>query len=163
MEKVEIHNRDMSEPAKKKEQQMCGVCFTPVESPVVTPCHHTFCDHCVNRWINEKKSDREIPCPLCRQDIRSLISERKMPAESPPEEKTMQDVLNLIRRRKEALGVPSNTLVTHETLAALVNESANTLATHETLAALVNESSNTPANCDTAPPTARRPLPSKKK
>jgi hypothetical protein len=39
----------------------CSICFNNVETPVLTPCGHSFCSKCFFRWIQEKRN-----CPNCR-------------------------------------------------------------------------------------------------
>ena len=40
----------------------CGICMNPLTSPVETPCQHSFCSQCLNRWLNASQST----CPTCR-------------------------------------------------------------------------------------------------
>jgi hypothetical protein len=43
----------------------CGICNDPFVDPVVTPCHHSYCWLCLDRWFQTSKST----CPACRKTI----------------------------------------------------------------------------------------------
>ena len=43
----------------------CGICNDPFRDPVMTPCHHSFCGQCLDRWFRLSKST----CPACRKTI----------------------------------------------------------------------------------------------
>ena len=47
---------------------ICSICSKPFVVPVSTPCDHTFCQDCIQRWIEKKNK----PCPTCRQQIKSI-------------------------------------------------------------------------------------------
>jgi len=42
--------------------QTCSICFDAFTSPVVLPCGHSFCEHCIMQWLF-----RDATCPVCRQ------------------------------------------------------------------------------------------------
>jgi hypothetical protein len=46
----------------------CGICNDPFIDPVVTPCHHSYCWLCLDRWFQTSKST----CPACRKIISRL-------------------------------------------------------------------------------------------
>ena len=41
---------------------MCAICQGLAEAPKQTPCVHTFCLACIDKWISSHNS-----CPVCRQ------------------------------------------------------------------------------------------------
>jgi hypothetical protein len=45
------------------EDLKCSICKEPFQQPVNTPCDHTFCQNCIEQWINEDYT----PCPTCRR------------------------------------------------------------------------------------------------
>ena len=51
----------------------CSICKEPFQDPVNTPCDHTFCENCIEQWINEDNNS----CPTCR---RSLSIDSLIPA-----------------------------------------------------------------------------------
>ena len=55
-------------------QPLCNICLEIITSnPVFTPCIHGYHADCINRWLDEKKYDRVIPCPTCKYNIRQLL------------------------------------------------------------------------------------------
>ena len=50
----------------------CSICLDDLNSPVITPCAHVFCRHCIERVLDTVKPPI---CPLCRGslDKRSLL------------------------------------------------------------------------------------------
>lgn len=55
----------------------CNICLDDtIENPVFTPCIHGFCSECISRWLDEKKDDLYIPCPICKHDIADLAGAR---------------------------------------------------------------------------------------
>lgn len=47
----------------------CSVCMQPyVNQTFLQPCYHSFCFSCARQWINISPT-----CPLCKQDVRSLV------------------------------------------------------------------------------------------
>ena len=55
---------------KMEEADICSICQEIPTDPVTTPCGHTFCKACLNRWIQQKCPDpNDIKCPMCRRVI----------------------------------------------------------------------------------------------
>ncbi len=52
---------------------VCAVCLDLVMPPVlVTPCHHVFCQSCLQDWVHSKAEDSVVPpmpCPSCRKPL----------------------------------------------------------------------------------------------
>lgn len=46
------------------EEFKCLICDNPFEKPVCTPCDHTFCQLCIEQWL-----DRNRSCPTCRHPL----------------------------------------------------------------------------------------------
>lgn len=49
---------------------ICSICSKPFVVPISTPCDHTFCQDCLQQWIEKKNKS----CPTCRQQIKSIDS-----------------------------------------------------------------------------------------
>jgi hypothetical protein len=47
---------------------MCSICNKPFFQPVSTPCDHSFCRECIQRWIEKNNKS----CPTCRHQIKSM-------------------------------------------------------------------------------------------
>uniref|UniRef100_A0A1X7SLV7 RING-type domain-containing protein n=1 Tax=Amphimedon queenslandica TaxID=400682 RepID=A0A1X7SLV7_AMPQE len=49
----------------KLEQQLtCPVCLEHFTNPKILPCHHSFCEHCLERLPLDRRN--ELSCPTCR-------------------------------------------------------------------------------------------------
>jgi hypothetical protein len=44
------------------ENYKCSICNEPFKHPVTTPCDHSYCQECIEHWLNEGYSS----CPTCR-------------------------------------------------------------------------------------------------
>uniref|UniRef100_A0A1X7UW21 Uncharacterized protein n=1 Tax=Amphimedon queenslandica TaxID=400682 RepID=A0A1X7UW21_AMPQE len=54
---------------KLEEQLTCPVCLTHYTNPKILPCHHSFCQHCLEGLPLDKKSETYyLSCPTCRHD-----------------------------------------------------------------------------------------------
>lgn len=56
--------------------QMCVICqedYMDGEAVKTLPCHHSFHDACVSRWLLEEKSS----CPLCKRRIAASASDEE--------------------------------------------------------------------------------------
>ncbi|CAM4782259.1 unnamed protein product [Rotaria magnacalcarata] len=45
------------------ENYKCLICNEPFQHPVTTPCDHSYCQECIEHWLDEGYST----CPACRQ------------------------------------------------------------------------------------------------
>ncbi len=59
------------------EPLVCPICFNKCKHQVLTPCSHTFCLQCIQKWItlckvrNQLYNKNIIPhCPLCRFNLK---------------------------------------------------------------------------------------------
>lgn len=43
----------------------CLICNEPFQHPVTTPCDHSYCQICIERWLDEGYST----CPTCRHPV----------------------------------------------------------------------------------------------
>ncbi len=46
------------------EEENCIICYDNMNDPMLTPCGHIFCDHCITLCINNKPE-----CPLCKTNV----------------------------------------------------------------------------------------------
>ena len=47
---------------------LCGICAGVFRKPLVTQCGHTFCEECLERWLNAT-SHVDKTCHVCRRDV----------------------------------------------------------------------------------------------
>ena len=52
--------------SKLIEELFCIICTGVLETPLQTPCQHSFCKNCIIEWINSGNST----CPVDRQSLR---------------------------------------------------------------------------------------------
>ncbi|XP_070567594.1 tripartite motif-containing protein 3-like isoform X1 [Ptychodera flava] len=43
---------------------LCAICMERFKSPKILPCHHTFCEHCLTKWV--KANNSQLICPTCK-------------------------------------------------------------------------------------------------
>uniref|UniRef100_A0A1X7SJT4 RING-type domain-containing protein n=1 Tax=Amphimedon queenslandica TaxID=400682 RepID=A0A1X7SJT4_AMPQE len=52
---------------KLEEQLTCPVCLDHYTNPKTLPCHHSFCEHCLEGLpLDEKNETYYLSCPTCR-------------------------------------------------------------------------------------------------
>uniref|UniRef100_A0A1X7SX29 RING-type domain-containing protein n=1 Tax=Amphimedon queenslandica TaxID=400682 RepID=A0A1X7SX29_AMPQE len=52
---------------KLEEQLTCPVCLEHYTNPKILPCHHSFCQHCLEGLPLDKKNETYyLSCPTCR-------------------------------------------------------------------------------------------------
>lgn len=56
---VDMFNDDLAQ------KLLCGVCCNVYNNPHVCPCGHTFCLHCIGRWLDMGHTN----CPMDRQPV----------------------------------------------------------------------------------------------
>ena len=54
----------------------CSICLEGISNRATTPCKHSFCRGCLEKWVQAKRQVNpagavEAGCPLCRQKFRS--------------------------------------------------------------------------------------------
>ena len=47
---------------ESEEANICNICLTAMDNPLVTPCNHSFHLSCLCNWL-----DKHRTCPVCRQ------------------------------------------------------------------------------------------------
>ena len=47
------------------ENYKCNICNEPFHAPVTTSCDHTYCQECLEHWLNEGHAS----CPTCRHQL----------------------------------------------------------------------------------------------
>uniref|UniRef100_A0A1X7SSQ7 RING-type domain-containing protein n=1 Tax=Amphimedon queenslandica TaxID=400682 RepID=A0A1X7SSQ7_AMPQE len=54
---------------KLEEQLSCPVCLSHYTNPKILPCHHSFCQHCLEGLPLDKKNETYyLSCPTCRHN-----------------------------------------------------------------------------------------------
>ncbi|KAF8482247.1 hypothetical protein JB92DRAFT_1686633 [Gautieria morchelliformis] len=51
---------------------LCFICLDDLEIPVVPPCGHVFCQHCLFSSSRESQDATTAPCPTCRTNFSLL-------------------------------------------------------------------------------------------
>jgi len=46
----------------------CAICHEECRNPVQLECNHTFCEECINEWV-----EREPTCPICRARVLNVF------------------------------------------------------------------------------------------
>ncbi|GMH91933.1 hypothetical protein TrST_g2644 [Triparma strigata] len=86
---------------------ICPICFLPPLNPraMITPCGHTFCSSCMNKWAQHGAGGRNyIKCPSCRVSFRKEQLTRNIMVEN-----LLEQVLGLEPNEEEVPPPP----VTH--------------------------------------------------
>ncbi|TRY74400.1 hypothetical protein TCAL_16866 [Tigriopus californicus] len=42
----------------------CGICLEMMVTPIITPCHHSYCQMCIHKHLEGKRSIH-VKCPIC--------------------------------------------------------------------------------------------------
>jgi hypothetical protein len=74
------------------EHLICSICIEVVEDPLQTPCEHSFCKQCINRWLSEGQRI----CPVDRQPLTAETLK--------PPNRLMKDILNNLTVRCKYYG-----------------------------------------------------------
>jgi WD40 repeat protein len=59
-------------PAERPHPLDCAICLQRMTCPVVTPCGHSFCAACLERYLSSAPHPQ--PCPTCPHPLRALHS-----------------------------------------------------------------------------------------
>ncbi|CAM4950942.1 unnamed protein product [Rotaria socialis] len=51
-------------PINELRENMCPICQSEYQDPIILTCKHIFCEECVSSWL-----DRNASCPLCRSKL----------------------------------------------------------------------------------------------
>ncbi|XP_070540331.1 E3 ubiquitin-protein ligase TRIM56-like [Ptychodera flava] len=44
---------------------LCAICMERFKSPKILPCYHTYCEHCLTKWV--KTNNDKLICPTCKE------------------------------------------------------------------------------------------------
>ena len=56
--------RTVADGQARREDFECSLCYRLLWQPASTPCGHTFCRSCIDRWL-----DHSPTCPLCKMAL----------------------------------------------------------------------------------------------
>ena len=65
-----------------EEKYQCHICMDVAQKPIVTPCGHLFCWHCIYHWL--RSNQEYLTCPLCKSGLElSSVRPILVPGEPP--------------------------------------------------------------------------------
>ncbi|XP_069140991.1 E3 ubiquitin-protein ligase TRIM33-like [Argopecten irradians] len=95
----------------------CPICLEQYQRPRYLPCLHSFCEDCLNSYIQSYKGTSEdclnsyvqshkgtstdFPCPVCRSPVPDLISSTESPAQNFPINDLMVTMMDGGMKRKD--------------------------------------------------------------
>ncbi len=52
----------------------CSICYenNSIEKSTITDCNHSFCIECMISYCKSRQTSNNVPCPMCRHDIKEL-------------------------------------------------------------------------------------------
>ena len=52
----------------------CSICYenNSIEKSTITDCNHSFCIECMISYCKSRQTTNNVPCPMCRHDIKEL-------------------------------------------------------------------------------------------
>ena len=53
---------------EERTESNCTICHEECKNPVQLECKHTFCEECINEWV-----EREPSCPICRARVLNVF------------------------------------------------------------------------------------------
>ncbi|XP_050403585.1 tripartite motif-containing protein 2 [Patella vulgata] len=66
--------------AQKVSSNICSICFDDFENPRIIDCHHSFCEDCLDGYINSFTiNGRFFLCPICGKEIKARKGAKKFP------------------------------------------------------------------------------------
>lgn len=76
--KNHTHKRYKKKYKKGGSHKVCPICLRDITTNnVTTNCSHDFHKDCLKQWCSTKTSINEIPCPLCRKNIKNTCEKIK--------------------------------------------------------------------------------------
>lgn len=64
--------RTVADGEAGREDFECSLCYRLLWQPASTPCGHTFCRPCIDRWL-----DHSPTCPLCKMALDEFLADRE--------------------------------------------------------------------------------------
>ncbi|KAK6186978.1 hypothetical protein SNE40_006232 [Patella caerulea] len=55
--------------AEKNNRFVCSICLDDFRKPKIIDCHHTYCEHCLEDYVQKFAKNNRFLCPLCREEI----------------------------------------------------------------------------------------------
>ncbi|XP_037069975.1 LON peptidase N-terminal domain and RING finger protein 3-like [Pollicipes pollicipes] len=65
------HVRTVADGQASRDDFECSLCYRLLWHPTSTPCGHTFCRSCIDRWL-----DHSPTCPLCKMALDEFLADR---------------------------------------------------------------------------------------
>ncbi|XP_070561580.1 tripartite motif-containing protein 2-like isoform X1 [Ptychodera flava] len=97
----------------KEEMLTCQLCFEVYKTPKLLSCQHSFCEHCLERWVQTNHGI--LVCPCCRQHVSLPVGGVK----GLPTNRVISHFFDYIDRSKrkaaESQGVPCETCSSNNT------------------------------------------------
>ena len=53
----------------KFDSETCVICLDVKQKPHYLKCNHSYCQECIQNYINTSENNIPLKCPLCRQKI----------------------------------------------------------------------------------------------
>lgn len=74
----------------------CSMCLEPADSPVRTPCNHTFCFECLTHWLQSS-----ITCPICRHELcQASDSQEELHRSRSPSPRTERRIAEIVQEEQ---------------------------------------------------------------
>ncbi|XP_070561622.1 uncharacterized protein [Ptychodera flava] len=100
-------SEDDDHKSLKEEMLTCQLCFEVYKTPKLLSCQHSFCEHCLERWVQTNHG--RLVCPCCRQHVSLPVGGVK----GLPPNRVISHFFDYIDRSKrkaaESQGVPCET------------------------------------------------------
>lgn len=121
-------------------QFQCTICNQTFRTPKTLPCQHTFCEQCLNKFLQKKKSkNQSLSCPRCMQVFERIQNIKELPVDL-----LIQSTMDLTRERSSSTRVAT---MTTTTAAAAKNTTTKTTSIATSTATSTTSASSTPALC----------------
>lgn len=99
LEKLQQQMDDLKERVRSMTEDVCTICYSDMESPVLLACTHVFCGQCIMKWFEVNEAMHKA-CPTCREPIRRkeeltvIVKQKNPPKEgsAKPKKKATQEM-----------------------------------------------------------------------
>ena len=95
------------------EHLICSICTEVMEDPLQTPCEHSFCKECINRWL----SGGQRVCPVDRQQLTAATLK--------PPNRILKDIQNSLTVRCKYYGEGCCLMAKFEYMPQLIEHEKN--------------------------------------